>query len=192
VPQTKKTSEAIFDAAAKLFYKHGYKATGVEAIAQAANITKATLYHHFTNKDALIEGTLRYLSDYHRRGYIEVWNKEGLQPINKLTILFDEMTAFFKEDECYGCPFINAAGEYTERECGVRKICQEHYQFIIDHLEQFARDAELKQPRLVAEKITNIIAGTYTSWYVSGIFEAARQGKEIANMIIKYYKKETT
>ena len=189
MPRTKNNRKTILDEAAILFYRNGYKATGVESIAKAANITKATLYHHFLNKDELIEETLKYISDHHRSGYVQAWNKKGLNPLQRLTILFDEMNEFFKEDECYGCPFINAAGEYTERDNEVRKICEAHYQFIISHLEQFARDAGLKQPRRAAEKITSIIAGTYAGWYVGGIAEAARHGKEIATMIIKQHKK---
>jgi AcrR family transcriptional regulator len=185
MPQTKKSRETILDTASKLFYKHGYKATGVDAIAKAAGITKATLYHHFVNKDALIEEVLKYFSDHHKNGYIQAWNKKGLKPRQRLTVLFDEMATFFKEDDCYGCPFINAAGEYTDRESPARKICEAHYQFIISHLEQFARDAKLKQPRLVAEQIAGVITGSYTMWYVGNNKQAARQGKLMAEMIIE-------
>lgn len=185
MPRNGKSRETILESAAKLFYKHGYKATGVDAIAKDAGITKATLYHHFTNKNALIEQVLLHLSDYHKSGYIKAWNKKGLKPLQRLTVLFDEMASFFKEGECYGCPFINAAGEYTERDSPVRKICESHYQFIINHLEQFARDAKLKQPRLVAEQIAGAITGGYTMWYVGNNKHAARQGKLMAEMIIE-------
>ncbi len=187
MPKTRRGREGILEAAA-LFYKHGYKATGVEAIAKAAGVTKATIYHHFSNKDALIEAVLVHLSEFHKAGYINAWNKKGLKPTQRLTILFEEMSEFFKDKECYGCPFINAAGEYTDRDSPVRKICEAHYQFIITHLEQFARDAKLKSPRLVAEQIASVIAGCYTGWFVANIKDSAKQGKAIAEMVIEAHQ----
>jgi hypothetical protein len=39
--------ERLLAAAAKLFYRHGIRAVGVEAIAEAAGTNKMTLYRHF-------------------------------------------------------------------------------------------------------------------------------------------------
>lgn len=189
MPKTLEGKEKILDAAAKLFYKNGYKATGVEAIAIASDVTKATLYHHFSNKDELINEALTYLSHLHRSSYQEAWNRKGLKPVERLTVLFDEMTDSFKDNDCYGCPFINAAGEYTERDSQVRKICEAHYSFLTDHLEQFARDAKLTKPRLVAEQIANLIAGSYTGWFVGNVASAAKQGKQMAEMVIAAHQK---
>lgn len=184
MPQSMNTKTRIVDTVAKVFYEHGYKATGVDAIAKAVGVTKATLYHHFSNKDALIEESLKYLSELHRENYIKAWNKKNLAPKTRLTVLFDEMHEFFKRPDCYGCPFINAAGEYTDRNSPVRKICEEHYSFLIAHLEQFARDAKLNKPKLVAEQIAGIIAGSYSAWFAAGVMDAARQGKKTAELII--------
>lgn len=188
MPKSMSTKARILDKAAQVFYEHGYKATGVDAIAKAAGITKATLYHHFRNKDELIEEALKYLSEYHRSNYIKAWNKKGLTPASRLTVLFDEMHECFKRPDFYGCPFINVAGEYTDRASGVRKICESHYAFVITHLEQFARDAGLAKPRIVAEQITGCITGAYSSWFAAGVKDAAKQGKKTAELIIAAHK----
>jgi TetR/AcrR family transcriptional repressor of mexJK operon len=44
---------AILDAATSLFVEQGYGAVSMDAIARAANVSKATLYAHFASKDAL-------------------------------------------------------------------------------------------------------------------------------------------
>ena len=178
----------IVDTAAQVFYRHGYRATGVELIAKSAGITKATLYHHFENKDALIEESLRHLSAFHRNAYQKAWSKRGLSAEGKLTVLFDEMHRFFKDAECYGCPFINAASEYTARKTAVRKICEAHYAFITEHLEQFSREARLSKPRLLAEQITTLIAGAYTSWFVAGLMKSAKSGKLAAEALIALHQ----
>ena len=44
---------------ADLFYRHGIRAVGVDAIAEAAGTNKMTLYRHFSSKDELVAEYLR-------------------------------------------------------------------------------------------------------------------------------------
>ena len=187
--QSPNSKQRITEIAAQVFYKQGYRATGVDAIAKASNITKATIYHHFEDKDALIEAALRHLSEFHRNNYVKVWSKKGLSPAEKLTVLFDKMHKAFKKPDFYGCPFINASGEYTDRQSAVRKISEAHYQFLITNLEQFAHEANLRKPRVLAESIAGLIAGAYTSWFVTGIKHAAPQAKEVALLLITQHQR---
>src|SRR3954453_7253557 len=53
--------ERILAAATELFYRHGIRAVGVDAIAEAAETNKMTLYRHFTSKDELVAEYLRKL-----------------------------------------------------------------------------------------------------------------------------------
>ena len=53
----------IIAAARELFYRHGIRAVGVEAIADAAGTNKMTLYRHFESKDALVAEYLRGLAE---------------------------------------------------------------------------------------------------------------------------------
>ncbi|HWK80950.1 MAG TPA: helix-turn-helix domain-containing protein, partial [Thermomicrobiales bacterium] len=43
----------VLDAANALFVEHGFKAVSMQQIANAAQINKATLYHHFRSKEDL-------------------------------------------------------------------------------------------------------------------------------------------
>lgn len=49
---------AIVEAATRLFAEQGFQAVSVAAIAQAAGVGKATVFHHFSNKLALYEAVL--------------------------------------------------------------------------------------------------------------------------------------
>src|SRR5260221_9461448 len=51
--------ERIVAAARDLFYRHGIRAVGVDAIAEAAATNKMTLYRHFASKDLLVAECLR-------------------------------------------------------------------------------------------------------------------------------------
>jgi AcrR family transcriptional regulator len=52
---------AILDAAANLFAERGYAAVSIRDLAQATHITPAALYHHFPDKDAIYDATLRHV-----------------------------------------------------------------------------------------------------------------------------------
>jgi len=47
------TRQALLDAACMLFGDHGYAATSIDEITNAAKVTKGALYHHFNGKQEL-------------------------------------------------------------------------------------------------------------------------------------------
>ena len=49
----------ILQKALQLFYEKGYDAIGVQEIADAAGVTKPTLYHYFGSKYGLLEAVVR-------------------------------------------------------------------------------------------------------------------------------------
>jgi TetR/AcrR family transcriptional repressor of mexJK operon len=49
---------AILDAAMRLFPARGYDGVSVDAIAQAAGVSKLTVYSHFTDKEALFRASV--------------------------------------------------------------------------------------------------------------------------------------
>src|ERR1700710_3136029 len=53
----------ILDAAARCFYRDGIWATGVDALAADAGVSKRTLYNHFGSKDGVIAAYLRHLEN---------------------------------------------------------------------------------------------------------------------------------
>ncbi len=52
------TRLALLQAAKTLFASQGYQATGIEAVAQAARVTRGALYHHFDDKKALFDAVV--------------------------------------------------------------------------------------------------------------------------------------
>lgn len=52
------TRRHLVDVATRLFARQGYEATSVDAVLQAAGVSRGALYHHFANKEALFEAVL--------------------------------------------------------------------------------------------------------------------------------------
>ncbi|HWW21443.1 MAG TPA: helix-turn-helix domain-containing protein, partial [Steroidobacteraceae bacterium] len=46
--------DRIFDTACELFYRHGIRAVGVDAIASEAGTNKMSFYRNFASKDELV------------------------------------------------------------------------------------------------------------------------------------------
>ncbi len=53
--------QSIIKAATHMFLTHGYRNTSMDKIALAAPVSKATLYNHFENKNALLSGVVSEL-----------------------------------------------------------------------------------------------------------------------------------
>ena len=49
---------ALFEAALDVFSKQGYRATRLEEVAEAAGVSKGTIYHYFQNKEDLLSQAL--------------------------------------------------------------------------------------------------------------------------------------
>lgn len=60
-PRAQAKRDAILAAARELFTRHGFGNTSMDAIAEAANVSKHTLYRYYQNKEALFVATMQQL-----------------------------------------------------------------------------------------------------------------------------------
>lgn len=185
--KSNETRQKILETSSRIFYLNGFKATGLEVVAKHVGLTKPSLYYHFGSKEELVEETLRYLTENARPLYQSAWDSVSDNK-DKLLILFDKMHDYFRQSGFNGCPFINAATEYTNHDSVAWKTCESHYAFVTDNLEVFARNAGLREPRLLAERITTLIIGAYSGWVVSGNTQAAMTARETARLVIQAHQ----
>ncbi|MFO1435661.1 MAG: TetR/AcrR family transcriptional regulator [Gammaproteobacteria bacterium] len=62
-PKDPEKRDAILNAAARLFLEHGFDRTSMDAIANAAGVSKLTVYSHFDDKDGLFKELIRHKCD---------------------------------------------------------------------------------------------------------------------------------
>src|SRR5208337_1027471 len=117
--------ERILAVAMELFYRHGIRAVGVEAIAEAAGTNKMTLYRHFPSKDALVAEYLRQ-SAHASDG---CWERFALahpgDPLAQLFAWLEEMALHLTRPEERGCALANAAIELPEKDHPARRVIEE-------------------------------------------------------------------
>src|SRR3954463_9175239 len=100
--------ERLLAVAADLFYRHGIRAVGVEAVADAAGTNKMTLYRHFASKDQLVAEYLRSLS----ADADGLWAQRAAQfpgdARAQLAAWVKTMSEHVSNREERGCPLANA------------------------------------------------------------------------------------
>jgi AcrR family transcriptional regulator len=150
--------ERILAAASALFYGVGIRAAGIDRIIAEAGVAKATFYHHFPTKETLV---CAYLTDQHER-QVQAFAPAllGEDDPGELVVRFFDVVG---EVSCgvgfRGCPFVNAAVEYPDRDSAVRRIIADHRRWFHGVLRDLLAAAEHPTPDLAARMLVTLRDG---------------------------------
>jgi AcrR family transcriptional regulator len=151
--------QRLVAAAAELFYRHGIRAVGVDAIAEAAGTNKMTLYRHFASKDELLA---EYLREMGKRGD-QCWGAyEAAHPGDALAQLrawLGEMADHLANPDDRGCALANAAVELPDKAHPARRVIEELKLGQRDRLAELARKAGLSEPEMLADELYLLLGG---------------------------------
>jgi AcrR family transcriptional regulator len=86
------TREGIIEAAARIFSEKGFHATSMQDIADAVNLQKASLYHHFSSKQEILVEILDHALDL-INNRLELVLSQSLSPDEKLR---QSMVSYFQ------------------------------------------------------------------------------------------------
>jgi len=176
--------EHLIDVAADLFNRCGYHGVGVDRVIAEAGIAKTTLYRHFKSKEELIVAVLRRTDEQFRTDMRASVDKAASEPNRKLLATFDFLERWFRQKTFFGCPFMSAAGEYSERSSPVFREVESHKRLLLAYFEELARAARLKNPKNVADQIGLLHEGATAVAHISGARDAAREAKSIAAILV--------
>jgi AcrR family transcriptional regulator len=112
--------------AADLFYKQGYRATGVNEVIEKSGVAKATFYSHFPSKDDLALAYLRQLKDT-EAVYVDNAIQAAKGRVNRFLAVIRSLEPWLLETEFRGCAFINMASEVPDPRHRLRKVGREVY-----------------------------------------------------------------
>lgn len=108
------TRQQLIDAAYTLFYQSGFMRTGVDAIANAAGITKRTLYQHFSSKDELIEAVLEHQHQIALERIRRWADCITGKPDQMVKMIFEKLAQWAAGAEWRGSGFTRAAVEFAD------------------------------------------------------------------------------
>lgn len=175
--------ERLFETAARLFYRHGYRAVGVDTIAAESGIGKMTLYRHYPSKDDLIVAFL-HQSNKDFWDYFEQATQDADSARDKLLAFFTALQGYVTSPGCHGCPFINAAAEFPEMDYAGHQVALEHKQAVRVRFNNLAKESGVRQPEALANALHLLMDGAYMAARMYGaspenpavgVAEAARQ-----------------
>jgi len=107
---TPSARDRILDTAARLFYRDGYRATGIDRIIAESGVAKMSLYRHFSSKNDLIFEYLQRRHDFWMN-WFETGVRRRLAERPNLDVVADTLGEWFGTDDYRGCSFINMVAE---------------------------------------------------------------------------------
>jgi len=155
--------ERILEAASDLFYRHGIRAVGVEAIAEAAGTNKMTLYRHFDSKDELVAEYLRCLAKCAGRFWSDLEAAHPGDPRAQLRGWLSAMQAHVVDEDQRGCALANAAIELPEKDHPARRVIEEFKIAQRERLVALCRDTRVDEPELLADELFLLLEGARVS-----------------------------
>ena len=155
--------ERILAAARDLFYRHGIRAVGVDAIAEAAGTNKMTLYRHFASKDLLVAEYLRLLAAESDARWDQMAKYHPGDPQNQLEAWLRHVEDVVTHGGERGCALANAAVELPDKEHPARRVIEEHKTRQRERLVALCRDAGFTEPERLADEVFLLFEGARVS-----------------------------
>ncbi len=151
--------DRVLDTACNLFYRQGYRATGINQVIKESGVAKASFYDHFPSKDDLL---VEYVQEMSRRETVDLEAQVMSLPsveerfFGPLKIL----PPWFEESAFRGCPFQNAIAELPEDDTRVHAAIRRHREAEREFFREITRAYVEASPSLKGIDI-DALADTY-------------------------------
>ena len=171
------------EVAADLFYKQGFRATGVDAVIAKAKIAKRTLYHHFRTKDDLIAAVLEMRQRIWFAWMDEELARRGGTPAHRLLamfdVLYDSATGTMR-----GCIFFNAAIEFPKGTSAVRRMVKSDVERTHALVRGLCAEANAPDPDALARELALVRRGAIMTSVMTGEPDCFLDARRAAERIL--------
>jgi AcrR family transcriptional regulator len=151
----------ILDTAYALFSRHGIHAVGIDRIIAEADVAKATLYHHFPSKEALVIAFLELRNERWIHDWLEVEaERRAASPQGRALAVFDALDEWFHRPDFEGCSFVNTLLEITDADSRVHEEAVRQMGHVREVLEGYAEQAGVKDPVQTGYQLQIIVVGS--------------------------------
>ncbi len=178
--------ERVIDAATQLFYAQGIRAVSAEKIIALVGITKVTFYRHFPSKDDLIVAYLQRRAAWERDSILAVRQMVGDDVPSAFRIIAEAIGAESCSPGFRGCPFINAAAEYSDPQHPVRQVVDEHRRWFKRAIEELLIEIDVANASEIADELVMLRDGAMVSGYLSDPHTVARSLYNAGRAIIEF------
>ena len=170
--------ERILAAADRLFYGQGIRAVGVDAIAAAADVSKRTLYEHYSSKDDLIAA---YLTARLPRHIVPPSDAPAREQILGY---FERIEKMIADGSFRGCPYVNAVSELADPKHRAAEIAVQFKEQRRQWYRSLLERMQAKDPDALATQIQLLAEGAIATALVRGDPAAARAARAAAAVLL--------
>ncbi len=176
--------ERILQAADDLFVRFGIRGVGVEAIAEAADTNKMTLYRHFPSKDDLVAAWLQRLFDEWNEIWRAIEEQPGGAPHDEVDAFLQAIGDAFEQCAVRGCPFMNSLAELPEKDHPARRVLDEYKSMNRKRMARFFRKVGVSDPGQAADEIYLLFDGAKAGIQDAGVKRSRARFIRMAKALI--------
>jgi AcrR family transcriptional regulator len=179
------TREHVLAVAHELFYWHGIRATGVDAIAAEAEVAPTTLYRLFASKDDLIAAYIERADGLYREWMTAATPPDVGSARERILALFDALAEQVQPQRCRGCPFLMALAEFPDPQLPAHAGAVATKAWVRGHMGELTAALEISDPDALADQLAVVMEGVYASAQALGADGPARRARAIAETLIE-------
>src|SRR5262245_27771685 len=179
------TRRRLTEAAARRFYRDGFRNVGLEQVLTDVGISKTAFYKHFECKEDLVLAALEMKNRWLQETFREMVREHGGPTlVGQLRALLDVANRIIDDDEFHGCIFVNVAMEYPLPHDPAHVAAAQHKQAIEEIIREIAERAGVAEPRQMARELCLILEGLYVTRQVTSDRKSIEIAKRLADLVI--------
>lgn len=191
-PKTKKPvrhtiplRERILVAAGDLFHKQGIRGVGVEAIAEAAQTNKMTLYRYFASKDELITEWVRGMIAHKETDWKDLNARYRGDPEGQLQEWSRRIAAKLRAMEERGSALGNAFAELPDPNHPARRVMQQHKLREHKRVVRLCKAAGFPDPAFSANLFTMVLEGAHSCGTCVGMRQIGEHLVQVVDLMVE-------
>lgn len=179
---TTEAGRRLVTAASELFYRYGINVVGVAAVAEAAGVTKKTLYDCFGSKAELVAA---YLRERHATWWAHLEQRLDDADVPRVLTLYRAYLDHPALDVTRGCGFLNGAAELPADHPGTQVI-REHKRAVYSRIVELlvADYPGVAEPGAVGEHLFLLLEGAVARSGIEGGDGQLHRAERIAETLL--------
>jgi len=166
---TSKTYDKILQTAHRLFVKQGYTATSMRQLAEQAGIGKATIYHHFPDKQAIVTALLKE-SSVRMDETLRLIQEQQDSRLRIQAAAMESIDFFFDSADLIQVVRREVADAREAMQAGLMNFFQQYMALLAEAIQCGIQQGLFRpvDPEDAARVLLTMIQGTFAMSYLSG------------------------